>query len=195
MPTFAWSDFARERYLAAGRHTWFDGAEAELIDLVRVHWPDRRPGAGRHDLEQVVVVPVPSDGFHGTTVLLDERTPLHARLDRRRAGEDSFIDVTADAEPEPVAHAAVVLYGAAALEENDGRRSSDADWEVVCLLAAAVPEEPMDPVTMARNFLQKPGGTFAPYTAQQFAEAIDYWNRHARCHDGRHARSHTEETP
>ena len=34
----------------------------------------------------------------------------------------------------------------------------------------------MDPVTMARNFLEKPGGTFAPYTAQQFAEAIWFWS-------------------
>ena len=191
MLTIAWNDFARERYLAAGSHTWFDGGEAALIDLVRAHWPDRRSGAGRDDLDQVVVVPVPPDRFHGTTVLVSEETPLHANLDRRRSFEDSFIDITADAEPEPVAYAAVVLYSAAALEENDGRRSSDADWEVVCLLAAAVPEEPMDPVTMARNFLEKPGGTFAPYTAQQFAEAIDYWSRRARRHD----RRQTEETP
>ena len=191
MPTLAWSDFARERYLAAGRHTWFDGDAAALIDLVRAHWPDRRPGAGRQDLDQVVVVPVPAARFHGTTVLVDERTPLHARLDRRRPAEEPYIDITANAAPEPVAHAAVVLYSAAALEQNDGRRSSDADWEVVCLLAAAVPEEPMDPVTMARNFLRQPGGTFAPYTAQQFAEAIDYWSRRAHCSSHRHS----EETP
>jgi hypothetical protein len=182
VPTLAWSDFARERHLPGGRHTWFDGTEDELLDLVRAAWPERRPGAGRDDLTQVVVVPVPAQGFHATTVTVDEHTPLRAILDRRRPHEEPFIRVTADAEPAPPRHAAVVLYSADTLAENDGARSSDAAWEVVCLLAGPEPEEPMDPVTMARNFLEQPGGTFAPYTARQFAEAIWYWSRRASRH-------------
>ena len=176
VPTLAWSDFARNRHVPGGRHTWFDGAEDQLLDLVRAHWPERRPGAGRTDLDEFVVVSVPPGGFHGTTVRVTADTPLHAVLDRRRPEEDPFVRVTAEGVPEPPRHVGIVLYSAAALTENDGVRSSDAEWEVVCLLAGAEPEEPMDPVTMARHFLEKPGGTFAPYTAQQFAEAIWFWS-------------------
>ena len=186
VPTIAWSDFARERHQPGGRHTWFEGGEAALLDLVRAHWRERHPGAGRQDLEHVVVVPVPPERFHGTTVAVADHTPLHAFLDRRQRGEEPFIRVTAEGEPPPPRHAAVVLYHADTLEENAGHRSSDADWEVVCLLAGDQPEEPMDPITMARNFLEKPGGTFTPYTARDFAEAIWYWSRRATRH-------HTEE--
>jgi hypothetical protein len=37
----------------------------------------------------------------------------------------------------------------------------------------------MNPLTMARNFLEKPGGTFCEYTAREFAEAVYYWSRRA----------------
>jgi hypothetical protein len=182
LPSLAWSDFARARHVSGGKHTWFDGDETELLALVRRHWPERTPGAGRQDLDHVVVVPVPPAGFHATTVLVDEATPLAATLDRRRPHEDPFIRVTARAEAPPPRWAGVVLYSAAALTENEGERSSEADWEVVCLLAGERADEPMDPVTMARNFLEQPGGTFAPYTARQFAEAIWYWSRRATRH-------------
>jgi len=112
----------------------------------------------------------------------DETTPLHARLERRQPREEPFIQVTADGPREPARHARVVLYSAATLQENGGTRSGDFDWEVVSLQAGADVDPPMDPVTMARNFLEEPGGTFAPYTAQQFAEAIWYWSRRARAH-------------
>jgi hypothetical protein len=182
VPTLAWSQFARGRHVPGGRHTWFDGTHDELLDLVRAHWPRRRPGAGRDTLDEVVIVPVPPARFHGTTVEVGPRTRLHAFLDCRQPGEDPFVRVTAEGEPAPPRHAGVVLYSAATLEQNDGARSSDAAWEVVCLLAGPVADEPMDPLTMARNFLEKPGGTFAPYTAQQFAEAIWYWARRAPRH-------------
>jgi len=193
LPSLAWSEFARSRHVPGGRHVWFEGDEQDLLRLVRRHWFERKPGAGRTDLEKVVVVPVPPEGFHATTVLVDESTPLLARLDRRRPHEDPFLRVTARTEPPPPRWAGVVLYSAAALTENQGERSSEADWEVVCLLAGERSDEPMDPVTMARNFLEKPGGTFAPYTARQFAEAIWYWSRRASRHHDEHPDEHPEE--
>jgi hypothetical protein len=187
LPSIAWSDFARSRHVPGGRHVWFEGDEEELLDLVRHRWADRAPGAGRRDLTRVVVVPVPPARFHATTVLVDEDTRLEARLDRRRPDEEPFIRVTARAEAPPPRWAGVVLYSAAALTENEGRRSGEADWEIVCLLAGERADEPMDPVTMARNFLEKPGGTFAPYTARQFAEAVWHWSRRAGRHHDEHA--------
>jgi len=177
-----WSDFAASRHLPGGKHTWYEGAPEELLDLVRNGWPERTPGAGRSDLDQVVLVPVPADNFVSSTVLVDEDTVLYAHLDRRQKGEDAFIRITADGEREKPVHASVVMYAAEILTENDGTRSGDFDWEVVCLLAGAAESEPMDPLTMARNMLEKPGGTFAPYTAEEFAQSIYFWSVRATAH-------------
>lgn len=178
-PTFAWSDFARSRYRPGGAHSYFNGDEAALLELVAAHWRSRRPGDGRDDLEAVVVVPVPATGFVCGTVLVEEHAGLSAELVRRQPGEEPYLRVLADGPREPARHAAVVLYSAATLLLNGGVRSSDADWEIVCVLASPVPVEPMDPLTMARNFLALPGGTPCDYTAAQFAEAIRYWSRRA----------------
>lgn len=182
VPTLGWSDFARQRHVPDGPRTWFRGTEEELLTLVRKHWSERRPGTGRSDLEQVVVVPVPPQRFVSCTVRVDESTVLHAHLERRQSGEAPFIRVTAEGEREPARHAAVVLYSAATLLENDGARSTAADWEVVCLIAAPTADEPMNPVTMARNFLAKRGGTPCDYSAREFAEAIWYWSRRVIVH-------------
>jgi hypothetical protein len=181
--SIGWSDFARRRHVPGGTHAWFAGTFEELLDLVREHWDRRGPGAGRTGLDEVVVVPVPAARFVGSTVLVKDDTPLFAALDRRQPHEEPYIRVTADGPREPALHAAVVLYSAATLLENGGTRTGEYDWEVVSLQASAVADEPMHPVTMARNFLAKPGGTFAPYTAQQFAEAVWYWSRRAAAQD------------
>ena len=149
---------------------------------MRKGWFERKPGAGRNDLTQVVVVPVHPQRFVGNTVQVETETVLHAHLDRRQRGEDAFIRVTATGPREKSAFASVVLYSAETLTENDGTRSGDFDWEVVCLLAGAAETEPMDPLTMARNMLEKPGGTYAPYTAEEFAEAIYFWSCRATAH-------------
>lgn len=177
-----WSDFAARRHLPDGKHTWYEGTQEELLELVRKGWPQRRPGAGRQDLSQVVLVPVDPEGFVGNTVLVGDDTTLYAHLDRRQKGEDAFIRITADGEREKPLHASVVMYSAETLTENGGTRSGDFDWEVVCLLAGPKESEPMDPLTMARNMLEKPGGTYAPYTAEEFAESIYYWSRRATAH-------------
>lgn len=182
LPTLGWSAFAAGRHLPGGIHTWFAGTPDELLDRVRAAWPQRRPGAGRADLAQVVVVPVEPAGFVPGTVRVGPATPLHAVYDRRQPGEDGFVRVTAEGEREPARHASVVLYAAATLLENGGTRSTDADWEVVCLLAGPTATEPMDPLTMARNMLQKPGGTDGAYSAAEFAEAIWYWAARAAAH-------------
>jgi hypothetical protein len=177
-----WSDFAAGRHRPGGKHTWFAGSNEELLARVRVGWPQRLPGAGREDLTQVVVVPVDPAGFVSSTVRVTPETVLHAVYDRRQEHEEGFVRVTAEGPRESAAHAAVVLYAAATLLENDGSRSGDFDWEVVCLLAGPHATEPMDPLTMARNMLEKPGGTYCAYTAEQFAEAIWYWAARATAH-------------
>ncbi len=182
IPTLGWSQFARSRHYAGSKHTWFEGSEAELLDLVRGHWDSRLPGAGQTDLSRVVLVPVPPDGFVCSTVRVDDSTPLHACFDRRQVGEDGFVRVTAEGPREPAHFAHVVLYSAEAVQENDGQRSGDFDWEVVCLIASPVADEPMHPLTMARNLLEKPGGTYCEYSAREFAAAVYYWSQRASVH-------------
>ena len=177
-----WSGFAARRHLPQGKHTWFEGTKEELLARVRFSWPKRAPGAGRENLDKVVVVPVDPSGFVSSTVQVDEKTTLHAVYDRRQDGEEGFLRVTADGAREPALCASVVMYSAATLQENGGQRSGDFDWEVVCLLAGPVPTEPMDPLTMARNMLEKTGGTYCAYTAEQFAESIWYWAARASAH-------------
>jgi len=179
---FGWSDFAAGRHLPGGRHTWFEGTPEELLDLVRAGWSGRRPGAGRADLDQVVLVPVDPTGFVSSTVAVNEDTVLHADFERRQPHEDGFVRVTAEGPREEVNHAVVVLYSASTLLENGGVRSGDFDWEVVCLVAGPEENEPMDPLTMARNMLGKPGGTFCEYSAREIAESIWYWAARAGVH-------------
>ena len=182
VPTIGWSDFAAGRHLPGGKHTWFEGTAEELLVRVRENWSGRRPGAGRAGLDKVVIVPVDPAGFVSATVQVDETTPLHARFDRRQAHEEGFVRVTAEGPREPALHASVVLYSADTLEENGGTRSTDCAWEVVCLLAGPTATEPMDPLTMARNMLEKPGGTYCAYSAEEYAEAIWYWAARASAH-------------
>ena len=177
-----WSDFAAARHVIGGKHTWFEGSGAALLDRVRARWSERRCGAGRDDLTEVVIVPVDPAGFVSSTVRVGPETVLYAAFERRQAHEDGYARVTAAGEREPAEFASAVLYAAATLEENGGHRSGDFDWEVVCLLAGPTADEPMDPLTMARNMLAKPGGTYCAYTAEQFAESIWYWSARAAAH-------------
>lgn len=177
-----WSDFARGRHVPGGKHTWFEGSQEELLCRVLDQWQYRKPGAGRTDRTKVVVVPVDPAGFVSSTVQVDENTPLFATFERRQAHEDGHIRVTAEGPREEAAFASVVLYSADTLLENEGNRSGDFDWEVVCLIAGPEPDEPMDPLSMARNMLEKPGGTYCHYTAEQFAEAVWYWAGRASAH-------------
>jgi hypothetical protein len=177
-----WSDFASGRHVPCGKHTWFEGTADELLDLVREGWPRRRPGAGRDGLDQVVVVPVKPAGFVSSTVKVNRHNTLHAIFDRRQAHEKGFTRVTAEGPREEVRFASVVLYAADTLLENEGKRSGDWDWEVVCLIAGPLENEPMDPLTMARNMLKKPGGTYCEYSALEFAEAVWYWAGRAGAH-------------
>jgi hypothetical protein len=92
------------------------------------------------------------------------------------------VRVTAEGPREETKFASVVMYSADTLLENDGTRSGDFDWEVVCLVAGPVEIEPMDPLTMARNMLEKPGGTYCEYSAAEFAASIWFWAARATAH-------------
>ncbi len=116
--------------------------------------------------------------FRSAIVELNEDTKMTANYAPRRLGEDPFIRVSAKAKKQQAKHASVVLYRHDVLAENN-ERETDAEWEIVAIKARVTEEEePMDPYTMARNFLHLKGGTKGDFTAEQFAKSIVYWNNH-----------------
>jgi hypothetical protein len=116
--------------------------------------------------------------FYSAIVDLDEETKLSANYAPRRKGEAPFIRIAAKAKKQVAKHASVVLYRHDVLAENN-ERETEAEWEIVAIKArVSEEEEPMDPYTMARNFLHLKGGTKGDFTAEQFAKSILYWNNH-----------------
>lgn len=125
-----------------------------------------------------VYEPLPSAQFYSAIVKLDEKSKLTANFAARRKHEAPFIRVSAKSKKQRASFASVVLYRHDVLEEN-GERETGAEWEIVAIKARTEEaEEPMDPYTMARNFLHLEGGTKGKFTAEQFAESILYWNNH-----------------
>lgn len=116
--------------------------------------------------------------FRSAIVDLNEESELTVNYAPRRLGEDAFIRVSAKAKKQVAKHASVVLYRHDVLAENN-ERETNAEWEIVAIKArTSEEEEPMDPYTMARNFLHLKGGTKGDFTAEQFAKSIVYWNNH-----------------
>jgi hypothetical protein len=170
-----WTRFALDRHVEGSGHTWFQGSSGELVQLVHGHWRDRQPGFGRANLDEVVVVPVPPERFHGTTVTLRDGMQLSAEVTRRRPHEDPYVRVTTSGAADKPVHAGVVLYSRALLLPEEPEL--EGDWGIVSIMATAMADEPMHPLTMARNMLERPGGTKATYTAEQFARAVYYWSQ------------------
>ena len=203
-PTIAWSDFARQRHRKGTSYSYFVGEESELINLIKIYWNKRVPGQGEQDLSRKVVVPLlPSKElsnflaedlskmFRGSSAKIKKGMKIKASVGQRQEGEDLFIatrlkkswyrklleKLTGNDGMESPQFVSVVLYSREALLENDGEVSSDAEWEIVAIICSDVEKEPMRPLTMARNMLQKAGGTKSTYTAEEFAESIYYWSQ------------------
>lgn len=116
--------------------------------------------------------------FYSSIVKLDEQTKLSASYAPRRRDEAPYIRIGAKTKKQRAKYVSFVVYHKDVLMENN-ERETDAEWEIVAVKArVSKEEEPMDPYTMARNFLHLKGGTKGDFSAQQFAESIVYWNNH-----------------
>lgn len=72
----------------------------------------------------------------------------------------------------------IVVYRADVLAADDGR-STDAEWEIVAILAQDEENVPMNPSTMLRNANHDEGGTLRTYSDQEWIDAYAYWENHA----------------
>lgn len=178
--TIACSEFVKRQTPDSG-FSHFDGTWQELEGLATYIWQKSPDKARKGYKEGVVLLDLPANFFYSGIISLNEDTKLVSEYAPRRDGEAPFIRTAAIGKKQKAKHASVVLYHKDVLDEND-ERSTDADWEIVCIKArVSEDEEPMDPYTMARNFLHLKGGTKGEFSAQQFAESIVYWNNHAMC--------------
>lgn len=175
----ACGEFVKRQTPESG-YSHFEGSWEELEEwaarrLRRPEWADAiHPGYR----DGVILVDMPEQHFYSAIVKLDEESKLTANYSPRRVGEAPFIRVSAKAKKQRAKFAQVVLYRHDVLAENN-ERETDAEWEIVCIKARVTEEEePMDPYTMARNFLHLSGGTKGDFTAEQFAKSILYWNNH-----------------
>lgn len=175
--TIGVSNFAKSRHTPESSFSYYAGSWEKLVKLVEEyfdkHTPGFRPG--------VVQVEVPSDNFFSAIVPLNSESVLESTFKPRAPGEQAVIHtIVKNAKKSPAKRAILILYSAEALLENGGTRSTECDWEIVSINASPNEGgEPMNPMTMARNFLELSGGTKTEYTARQFAEAILFWNTHA----------------
>lgn len=174
------SEFVKRQTAESG-YSHFDGDWYLLEELVRyvvTYFPQSiRPGYR----DGVILVDVPHYKFYSSIVEIDEKTKLEVNYAPRVPGEDSFIRIAAVGKKQPAQYVTIVLYRHDVLAE-DNDRSTDAEWEIIAIKArTSIEEEPMDPYTMARNFLHLKGGTKGDFTAEQFAKSIIYWNNHVMC--------------
>lgn len=170
-----------KRQTSESGYSHFSGSWSDLETLAE--WAFNNPNRvtpGYRD--GVVLVEVPAEiGFYSAIVSLQEKTKLKANFAPRRDGEAPFIRVSTKAKKQPAKYASLVLYRHDVLAENN-ERETDAEWEIVAIKARVTEEEePMDPYTMARNFLHLEGGTKGSFSAKEFANSIVYWNNHCMC--------------
>lgn len=171
------SDFVK-RQTPESRFSHYEGDWEKLRLLTEASFGAGAYRAGYRD--GVVLVPVAPAGFFSGIVPVKESTKLRSFLTRRRPEECPFIETVACGTKPPAMLVDVVCYRKDVLEEG-GDPSTGADWDVISVnacgdLEAAVP---MSPVAMARNQLERPGGTKAHYSSEEWARAVEYWSTHA----------------
>lgn len=164
------NDFVK-RQTKKSRFSYFDGTWDELLELVDRNFDNQTQGYR----DGVILIPVPSDRFYTSICKIDKDSILESKFESRRDGEEPIKRTVVKNGKKSIANfVKIVLYRHDVLLEND-ESSTDADWEIISINASIVENEPMYPMTMARNMLQKDGGTKGDYTGQQFAEALWFW--------------------
>lgn len=156
---------------------YYNGPFKNLIKLAKKHYNSSIRVQGSEGIPRVILIAVNPKNFYTSVVEVSKKSNLNliTRLEHRRDNEEPYIKTVAlGAKKRPAKFVNLVLYSHAALAENN-EQSTDCDWEIVSINASLIENEPMHPITMARNFLSKTGGTTANYTAKEFAEAIWYW--------------------
>ena len=175
--------FARSKSIRAEGNSFSTMPWETVTEIVLDNWQDAVPGDGEEDTSRKILVPVPAQGFFcPIRSRIVDGLSVQAEIVRRQEHEEPFVDTFVRFEDaatalslieEPAKTVNVVCFSREALSEDGENPDTDCDWEIVTILASSDEgQAPMPSLTMARNFLRKPGGTFTDYTAEAFAESI-----------------------
>ena len=99
----------------------------------------------------------------------------------RRENEEPYIQVRAlNGNPLIAGKVEFILYHHDVLAENN-EHSTDAEWELISIhaLPEGIEKLPMGPVTMMRNQLELKGGTAGTYSSDEWANAVNFWQKYA----------------
>ena len=114
-------------------------------------------------------------------VKINKDTKLKAEFVCRRENEEPYIQVRAlNGIPLIAGKVEFILYRHDVLAKNN-EHSTDAEWELISIhaLPEGIEKLPMGPVTMMRNQLEFKGGTAASYSSEEWAQAVNFWQKFA----------------
>ena len=176
MGSISVSNFVK-RQTKNSRHSYFDGTWEELEKLTEDNFKNRTQGYR----DGVVLVPINPERFYTSLCKIDKDSIFETKYVERREGEEPVkVTTLTNGKKSQAKFVNIVLYRKDVLAENN-ENSTDSDWEIISINASIVENEPMRPITMARNMLNKIGGTKAEYTGQQFAESLWFWKDYTSC--------------
>jgi hypothetical protein len=174
MDSIGINDFVR-RQIKESRFSHFDGTFEELLELVKLNFHNQKQGYR----EGVVLVSVPSDRFFTSMIEINKDSEIEVKMIKRRENEDyAPIKIVKNASKIPAKYTDIILYRRDVLLENNENTTNE-EWEIISINSSIVENTPMHPMTMARNMLEKEGGTKGEYTGKQFAESIWFWKDYA----------------
>ena len=119
--------------------------------------------------------------FYCPYVKINSNTQLISRVVKRQDNEESYIQTRVKSGiPLAAGKVEYIVYRNDVLAENS-ENTTDSDWELISIHAIpkGVDKMPMGPVTMMRNQLNLEGGTRALYTSEEWAEAVEFWQKYA----------------
>jgi len=157
------SEFVK-RQTPASQFTHFEGTWDALVKLTTDAYKGYTHRPGYRDGVMIVSIPQFSSGqlFRTYTDFpMFEGMELKAEYKKTpgREHEPAKVQVEILEPKQPCNFVDIILYRADVLEE-DGDRSTDADWEIVSINGRLKEEAaPIDPLTIVRNWKHLPGGT------------------------------------
>ena len=164
------SDFVK-RQTKKSSYSYFNGTWEELVEITEDNFDNFKDGYR----DGVVLIPVSIDGFYTSMCEITNDSIFETKFVARRDGEESIRKtVLKNGEKTKANFVDIVLYRYDVLAENN-EQSTDCEWEIISINASIFEKTPMRAMTMARNMLNKEGGTKAEYTGLEFAESLWFW--------------------
>jgi hypothetical protein len=159
-------------------HHELEGGDEALIALVSQNFNGARPGYR----PEVLLVPVPPEGFFTSVVQLSPGDVLSGSYTPRREGEEPRKRIgSPGGQKMPARSVEIVLYHASILGED---ATGEEGWEIISINAS--PWEgpmPIDPETLIANHFEMSGGTATGMSDAEFVaalrESVMFWKNKA----------------